>query len=414
MPEAYGVLSGIVSYAHTSSSALRGLITDPTGPVFQSTGERSTTSIDEVYLDAHVELKTVPKTQLVAGVDYMYGRGRLSGGEINYTIDSDGSNPPGGDAIPADTDAGITDTRNFGGLYGYAAWTPHARWRLEGGVRLNLTDERRTTSLDDFQANTSEQGSDTLGETRLGGSAGVTFTAWSLGVDDVRIFADYRNTYKPAAVDFGLDAASQILEPETSQSVELGVRTGLYQSRLEIELSAFHMELHDLVVPTVVGGQPALENAGAARFQGIDLEARGRLPHDIVLRAAVSLHDARFLDYVRDFDGVPTQLKGNRQELTPRYLAGAGILYVPPKGFIAHADAAFTGSRYLNKRNTALAPQFTTWGMGIGWRAGRWELRLDGTNLGDRRDPVAESELADASYYRLEARRVGMTFEWRF
>jgi len=100
--------------------------------------------------------------------------------------------------------------------------------------------------------------------------------------------------------------------------------------------------------------------------------------------------------------------------MTPVWLAGFGIVYAPPKGFIAHADAAFTGSRYLNKRNTALADQFTTWGMGIGWRADRYEIRLDGTNLGDRRDPVAESELADASYYRLEARRIWLSFDWRF
>ena len=192
------------------------------------------------------------------------------------------------------------------------------------------------------------------------------------------------------------------------------MRAGLCDRKLEIEFSAFKMELYDLVVPTTVGGQPALENAGAERFQGVELEARGWLPHDIVLRAAGSLHYARFLDYERDFDGVPTQLRGNRQEMTPRYLAGAGVLYAPAKGWTAHVDAAFTGSRYLNKRNTALAEQFTTWGMGVGWRADRWEVRLDGTNLGDRRDPVAESELADASYYLLDARRVRLTFEWTF
>jgi iron complex outermembrane receptor protein len=414
LPRAHGVWSGIASYARTSSSIRRGFVTDPTGPVLPATGERSKADVDEVYRDAHVELTEVPRTQIVAGVYYMYGRGRMRGGEINYTIDSDGSNPPDEDTIPAETRARITDTRNFGGAYGCATWTPSARWRLEAGLRLNLTSERRTTSLDDLQTSSLQQGSDSRGDARLGGSAGVTYTAWSRGADDVRIFADYRNTYKPAAVDFGLDAMSRILQPEESQSVELGLRTGLRDRRLQVELSAFDMELENLVVPTVVGGQPALENAGAERLRGIELEACGRLPHDIVLRAAGSVHDARFLDYVRDFGGVPTQLRGNRQEMTPRYLAGAGIVYAPAKGVIAHVDAAYTGSRYLNKRNTALAPPFTTWGMGIGWRADRWELRLDGTNLGDRRDPVAESELADASYYRLEARRLWLSVDWRF
>jgi outer membrane receptor protein involved in Fe transport len=416
IPKSFGIWSGLVSYAHSSTDALRGFVTDPTGPTFPAIGERSTTAIDEVYADAHVELTNVAKTQIVAGVDYQYGKGHLNGGDFRYTINADGSNPPDGTSVPLNINANITDTRNFGGLYGFVAWTPDWRWRLEGGLRLNLTDESRDTSVDDFVLTTFDQGSDSVSESRLGGSAGVTFTAWQHGVDNVRLFTDYRNTYKPAAVDFGLDAEAEILDPETSESWELGVRTTLLDQKLEIEISAFDMELQNLVVPTIVNGLPALENAGAERFQGVELEASGHLPYDIVLRAAGSYHDAKFLDYQRVFgeDTDSTQLRGKRQEMTPIWLAGFGIVYAPPKGFIAHADTSFTGSRYLNKRNTALAPQFTTWGMGIGWRGDRFTIRLDGTNLGDQRDPVAESELADASYYLLEARRIWLSFDWLF
>jgi iron complex outermembrane receptor protein len=403
-----------VSYAHSSTDALRGFVTDPTGPVFPAVGERSTVAIDEVYVDAHVELTNVENTKIVAGVDYQYGKGHLNGGDFNYLINADGSNPPDGTSVPLNIDANITDTRNFGGLYGFVAWTPDWRWRLEGGLRLNLTDESRATSVDDFVLATSDQGSDSVSESRLGGSAGVAFTAWQHGVDFVRIFTDYRNTYKPAAVDFGLDAETEILDPETSESLELGVRTGLFDEKLEIELSAFDMTLENLVVPTLVGGLPALENAGAETFKGIELEATGRLPYDIVLRAAGSYHDATFDDYQRDFGGQLQQLDGNRQEMTPIWLAAFGVVYAPPKGFIAHAETNFTGSRYLDKRNTALAPQFTTWGMGIGYRGDRFTIRLDGTNLGNERPPVSESELADKSYYLLEARRIWLTFDWRF
>jgi outer membrane receptor protein involved in Fe transport len=414
IPKSYGIWSGLVSYAHSSTDAMRGFVTDPTGPVFPAVGERSTVAIDEVYVDAHIELTSVEKVQIVAGVDYQYGKGHLEGGDFDYTINADGSNPPDGGSFPLNIDADIVDTRNFGGLYGFVAWTLDWRWRVEGGLRWNLTDESRETSVQDFVLATFEQGEDSVSESRPGGMAGVTFTAWQSGGDNVRIFTDYRNTYKPAAVDFGLDAETEILDPETGESIELGLRTTLAQQRVEIELSAFDMELENLVVPTQVNGLPALENVGAEEFKGIEMEVSGRLPHDIVLRAAGSYHDAAFLDYEQDFGGVLTQLEGNRQEMTPIWLAAFGIVYAPPKGFIAHAETNFTGSRYLNKRNTALAPQFTTWGMGVGYRGDRFTIRLDGTNLGDERKPVAESELADASYYLLEARRIWLTFEWRF
>ena len=173
------------------------------------------------------------------------------------------------------------------------------------------------------------------------------------------------------------------------------------------------MDLKNLVLPSSSNGLPSLENAGQERFRGIEAEVRGRITDNLMARAAWSLHDARFLDYVRDFDGVPTQLEGKRQEMTPRDLGAVGLVWSPPVGFIARADVRYTGDRYLNKRNTALAQGFTSWSAGVGWRAPHWEVRVDGENLSDRRDPVAESELADASYYRLEGRRVWLTFEWK-
>jgi outer membrane receptor protein involved in Fe transport len=74
----------------------------------------------------------------------------------------------------------------------------------------------------------------------------------------------------------------------------------------------------------------------------------------------------------------------------------------------------YTGDRHLNKRNTALASPFTTVDMGLGYHLGRWEVRIDGRNLTDRRDPISESELGDAQYYRLSARRFDVTTGFRF
>ena len=50
----------------------------------------------------------------------------------------------------------------------------------------------------------------------------------------------------------------------------------------------------------------------------------------------------------------------------------------------------------------------------IGYHLGHGELRLDGRNLSDRRDPVAESELGDAQYYRMTARRVDVSYAIHF
>ena len=118
--------------------------------------------------------------------------------------------------------------------------------------------------------------------------------------------------------------------------------------------------------------------------------------HDISARATYSFHDATFEDYLTEFDGVPTQLAGKRLEMSARHLASAGVLRAPARGVLAGVEVGYVGSRYLNKRNTALADGYGTFGIMAGWRAPRWEVRLDGRNLTDERPPISESELGES------------------
>jgi iron complex outermembrane recepter protein len=89
-------------------------------------------------------------------------------------------------------------------------------------------------------------------------------------------------------------------------------------------------------------------------------------------------------------------------------------MVAPERGVMGSVVVKYTGDRYLNMRNTALAEPFTTLDAGVKYRLARWELRLDGRNLTDRRDAVSESDLGDAQYYLLTARRVDLTFGVRF
>jgi outer membrane receptor protein involved in Fe transport len=96
-----------------------------------------------------------------------------------------------------------------------------------------------------------------------------------------------------------------------------------------------------------------------------------------------------------------TQLGGRRLEMSPQHLGGLGLVYAPAQGFQASLVTNYIGDRYLNKRNTALAGSYTVVDASVGYRFTLCELRLSGMNLGDRRDPVAESELGESQYYRL-------------
>jgi len=181
-----------------------------------------------------------------------------------------------------------------------------------------------------------------------------------------------------------------------------------------VDFSAFDMHFDNLVVTQSVNGRPGLTNAGEERFKGMEVEARYRLTDDLLLAGTYAWHDARFGDYERLFDGVPTQLRGNRLEMSPDQLGGLGLLYQSGDGWRGSLVWNYVGSRYLNKRNTASTPAYQTLDASVGRQFDRWRITLAGHNLGDERPPVAESELGESQYYRLPARSYELSVAWMF
>jgi iron complex outermembrane receptor protein len=415
-PESFGAWTVTASYGYSYQDMLRGyLAEDPVFPTTTAHAFRQDIAQDEVYFDGHVTFTNVKSFEIVAGVDSLYGRGRTHGGDFDYDVPPDGSDPTAGAGIPNAADISIADKRSFSGLYGYAAWTPDWRWRVDAGLRVNFTAEKRDVSALDFGTGITDAGSDSRHETKPSGSIGAVFTAWRKDKNDVRVFGGYRNTYKPAAIDFGLDAEADILEPEEGQSYEVGVRSALADGRIELELGVFRMNLTNILIPeTAPGGTPGLENGGEQRLQGVELEARARFFDGLWGRFAWTYNDAKFEDFTEDFGSGPQQLAGNRLEMSANNMGALGVIWAPKSGFTAHGEVRYTGSRYLNRRNTALAPSFTSYSAGIGWHQKNWGVRLDGENLGDARDPVSESELGDGQYYRLAARQIWVSFNWQF
>lgn len=399
-----------LAFTDSSESVLRGFLTDISNTDPNANGFRQGIEITDVYFDSHLEFTQVRSIRLVAGLDHLYGRGRMAGGDFDYFVNLDGHGAPKGDDIDVAGEFHVRDIRNFSGAYSHFEWTPIRALRFDVGARLNRTAERRTAREIEIDTGDGESGGDSRSTTRGSGAAGVTWTPWETKENTLRVWGGYRNTYKPAAIDFGPEAEPEILDPERAVSYEAGVKGRFNDGAIEAELSGFQMDFENLVVAKSVNGLPGLENAGKSRFRGLEADVEWKLQEALYARTNFSIHDARFRDFVTEFDpGVPTQLAGNRQEMTPRYLAGAGIVYARDHGWIGSVDVDWAGSRFLNKRNTAKVPAYTTWSAGVGYRSGRWEVRVDGTNLNNQRPPVSESELGDAQYYRLPARRITLS-----
>jgi outer membrane receptor protein involved in Fe transport len=193
-----------------------------------------------------------------------------------------------------------------------------ARVQVSAGIRMNATVERRGEGAAATHA-------------RPAGSVGVIVGLWQRGASHVKVFGDYRDTFKPAAFDFSLAENEGVLLPETARSAEGGLKIRTARGRLDIEASAFRMDFQNLITSTAANGLPSLQNGGSTRFQGWELaaDARGR---DVTGRATYSFHDGRYLDFVQAFDDGNVQLGGNRYEMAARQLFSAGVIVAPKSG----------------------------------------------------------------------------------
>ncbi|MFL6198190.1 MAG: TonB-dependent receptor [Thermoanaerobaculia bacterium] len=409
--------STTLALTRSERDTLRGFLSEVSSAADNARGYEQDLSTDDVYFDSHLVFHPATTLQLIAGLDHLFGRAEATSEDFTYTVPLRGG-APDVSSVPRLTEFDMEDERSFSGLYLQTEWNPNPRWRVQAGARLNHTQEDREAGEEPLageeEGEEEEEGTDKRTVTRGSGSVGVSWLAWQQDENGLWLYADWRNAYKPAALDFGPEAEAEILEPETAESWEAGVKAQMLGGRLDWDLSAFRMNFENLVVPQSVNGLPALVNAGAERFEGWELEASLRMMSDLVGRLAYSYHDARFRDFVQDFDGVATQLRDKRLEMSAHDMAGAELVWFPAQGFNGSLRADYIGNRFLNKRNTALAEPFTVYSAALGYRFPRWDLQLVGENLSDERDPVAESELGDGQYYRQTGRSYRLSWGVRF
>ncbi|MEO6688030.1 MAG: TonB-dependent receptor, partial [Dokdonella sp.] len=420
LPTGLGDWSTRLAYSRSNAENVRGFLRADfadDGVTHNADGFHQDVHRTEVYFDSHIATPLSDRSTLVWGVDHLYGKGDQESDNFEYAVLPNGSNAPDWQSLHIDESTRLDDRRNFSGVYADLEYALTDAWRIEAGLRFNHTSESSSgvgVDLTGAEPEIAESGSDRRSDNRWAGALGTSYRFWQDGKDYLTGYANYRNTFKPAVKDFGPEPEFDILKPEAAKSGEIGVKGRHLDGRFEWDVSLFRMDFRNLVVSQDVEGLPGLANAGNERFKGAEMEARWNLMQGLSVVGTYAYHDARFADYVQDFDGTPTQLDGKLLELSPQHVGSVGLMYAQPQGFSAHIAADYVGKRWLNKRNTAIADSYTTFDAGIGYAFDRWELRFDGYNLSDRRDPVSESELGDAQYYRMQARSYWLSAHFSF
>jgi outer membrane receptor protein involved in Fe transport len=413
----------------TNDDLLRGFLrgtafSDPpdggVGDGLQADGYAQSRGITDLYLDFHLTADVTASLKFTYGVDYLYGDGSQHATNFGYCIDADGSELTWAGAHHPDELVRSADRRNFAGLYAQAFWRASDSVDVLAGLRFNHTSESAHGRAID---NTGPapviafEGGEERSNSRPSGVLGANWHAWSSGNDALTLYADYRNSYKPLAIDFGPEAETDVLQPETAESYEAGARVQLIGGRLDLDSSIFRVDFtNGLTFEDDGTGHFVRANGAETRFQGFEIESRFQWLPQLELIAHYAYHDARFVRFTRD-NGADAG--GNRFEMSPRHLGGIGLIYTWPTGFSGSLVADYVGSRELNKSNSVESGRYTTLDCSLGYRFAKYRVQLSGYNLSDRRDPVAESELSEAvtvtgtaGYYRLPGRYLEISFSF--
>src|SRR5262249_31653164 len=159
------------SVSRSWQSTLRGFIEDLTAPTDNAHGFRQDLQLTDVYLDTHLSWKLPRSVVFLAGADYLFGNGTSQGADFDYTVPLNGSSAT---AVrpPSPLDVHTDDRRNFFGPYASVEWTPISRFRLDAGIRINVTHE---SQQHDDPANTPSLLTDSRTDARVGGSIGAIF-----------------------------------------------------------------------------------------------------------------------------------------------------------------------------------------------------------------------------------------------
>jgi outer membrane receptor protein involved in Fe transport len=420
LPTSFGEWSTLASFAHSDIEDVRGFLradlTNDSSPNADS--QDQSRLIQDGYFDTHVNHQFAPNAVLVIGIDLVYGLGRQTSLSGEYFVPLSGLViPPPTTKIHVDEINTIRDQRVFVGQYAEFDWHPLFAVDVLAGLRLNETSEDKSSShIDTIDSTADESARKKHSETRVSGMIGASFRAWNDGADEAVLYADYRSAFKPAAIDFGPDYTPDVLNPETAQSYELGLKGALVDGQFTYDAEAFLLDFSNLVVATTdANGEPVLRNAGGEHLKGIELETRFLLTPNLSLAANIAYHDARFTNFIVGDEGGdeakageanddPINVNGNQLTLAPYILASGGLLYTPPRGFHGSLVVNYVGRRFLDEENEAPTSGYTTLAMTAGYRFGRYDLALSGTNLTNQRPPVTQSEFGSSSYYLLPAR----------
>ena len=187
-----------------------------------------------------------------------------------------------------------------------------------------------------------------------------------------------------------LDQDLREFDPETLWNYELGLKTRLFEDRLQLRSALFFMDRRDMQVATSitrVREDSSVEfidfigNAAEGRNYGLELEAEYQATDRLRLFGSLGLLRTEFEDYT---NGAGENLDGRDQSQSPDYSFFAGAEYQFSQGWFGRLEVEGKDSYFVSDSHTERAPSYELINATVGYETDRWHVTLWGRNLTDK------------------------------
>ncbi|MDY6949012.1 MAG: TonB-dependent receptor [Pseudomonadota bacterium] len=187
----------------------------------------------------------------------------------------------------------------------------------------------------------------------------------------------------------GSEAAALLpYDPEIAWTYEIGAKTDWADGRLRANVAIFHTEFDDLQVEQLddTGLSLIIDNAAAARIDGVELELQLRPVPELQLWLSGSYLDSEYKDFI---DSAGNDLSGNRLARTPqlRFAGGADYIVRINAGLSLDTRMEYQWQDQMPwlVENTVVEDSYGLLDARVALQAlaARWEVALFGKNLTD-------------------------------
>ncbi|MFC7333042.1 TonB-dependent receptor [Rhodocista pekingensis] len=211
--------------------------------------------------------------------------------------------------------------------------------------------------------------------------------------ENIRAFVSAATSGPFSTTPEGFAAIRDSLEPETSQTVELGWRFRV--DTLQGSVTGYYVKFDDRLLTLslgagIVGNPTALQNVGSVTTKGVEAAATWEFVENWSVFGSLTYNDSKYDDNVLDANGVITAAtKDKKATDTPEFMAKGELAYDDGDLF-GTVGVSHTGKRYYTYLNNGSVPSYTLVDVSLGYRfsGSGWldglEVQANVTNLFDK------------------------------